>query len=351
MLTMTILVTGDLHLNDNSRDSYRHKFMRTLRDIMRKHKPAGLIILGDICDDKDRHSAWLVNKVVDHIARCAAICPVIALKGNHDYVDIATPFFGFLARVPGVTWVDIPQTGETPSTLVQMGLSGALFLPHTRDYERDWAGLMEKGRIGTYSHIFAHNTFDGADAGHGRKLRGIPTTIFPKGSTVISGDIHSPQKLGPVIYAGAPYRVDFGDDYEPRLLFMDGKKITSMPAPGAQKRLVEFGVDKKRLTIIKPGGQQAGDILKVRVHIDNRSAMEQWAEHRAAIYEWGEKHEYAIHQVQPMLTEAARKQRAPNLPKVKDVVKSDDQIFGDYVKARDIDPATAKVGQALLRKA
>ena len=36
----TALVTADLHLNDNSRDSYRHDFMRSqLPKLLKQYKP------------------------------------------------------------------------------------------------------------------------------------------------------------------------------------------------------------------------------------------------------------------------------------------------------------------------
>src|SRR5205814_1607714 len=93
-----------------------------------------------------------------------------------------------------------------------------LFLPHTNNYKRDWKGL----DFSKYQWIFAHNTFQGANIGP-RRLEGIPTSIFPRNAKVISGDIHVPQHFGPIEYVGAPYRIDFGDDYEPRVLFLSTK--------------------------------------------------------------------------------------------------------------------------------
>jgi hypothetical protein len=336
---MAILIVSDLHLNDNDRDAYRHQFMRTLLGIIRKLKPTALLILGDLCDAKDRHGAWLVNQVVEHIDSCAFLCPVIILKGNHDYVDVDNPFFQFLRHMEGVTWINNPEDFAT----IYKERVDALFLPHTTNYKRDWAKL----DFQRYESIFAHNTFDGADVGHGRRLSGIPTTIFPKGVRVIAGDIHIPQTLGPVTYVGAPYTVDFGDDYEPRLLLLDGKKLTSIPVEGPQKRLVVIkGDGTKAIEAAKAVGAVRGDILKVRVHISEDRASESWAERRDKIMIWGEQCGFIINSVLPVIDKQASTRRARSTIKT----LTDEQVLTTYVKARGVDKSVVSTGQRLLRK-
>ena len=91
---------------------------------------------------------------------------------------------------------------------------------------------------------------------------------FSKGAKVYSGDIHTPQKAGPVTYVGAPYLVDFGDDYAPRVIVLDGNKEISVPVPGPQKRLIIWGDNQLDA---KPG-----DILKIRVHFTPKDSGSWW---------------------------------------------------------------------------
>src|ERR1700676_3121506 len=114
---MTVLITADLHLNDLARDAYRHDWMANiLPGMLQKYDIKLLLLLGDLCDSKDCHNAWLTNSVVDHLTLLAEICPVIVEKGNHDYVDPSTPFFEFLGKIPNVTWINKPtEAAALPS--------------------------------------------------------------------------------------------------------------------------------------------------------------------------------------------------------------------------------------------
>jgi DNA repair exonuclease SbcCD nuclease subunit len=258
---MSDLVVGDPHLNDNPRDAYRHKFFAdVLPGILADRRPDRLIVTGDITDEKDRHSAWLVNKVVSHFHMLTSHVPeIVILKGNHDYEDENNPFFHFLNRIPGLRFV---------SHVVRR--QGILFLPHTTDYKCDWAERKEAPLA------YAHNTFEGALGGNATKLHGVPLEACPA-TTVISGDVHVPQTLGKVVYVGAPYRIDFGDDFEPRLLLVHLtnnwlSSWTSIPTGELvpQKRLLEMAnVEERKAPNCRPG-----DILKIRVNLKYRDVAD-----------------------------------------------------------------------------
>src|SRR5688572_6127902 len=220
---MKALAVADLHLTDNTRDEYRHVFIgRELPRMLGEHKADVLLILGDLTEAKDRHSAVLVNKTVSHLVHLSAHCPVIILMGNHDYANEGEPFFSFSRELPGVHFINRPtEGGELPKSLRQQ-MSGCLFLPHSRDVKRDWS--MFADGFDAYDFIFCHQAFQDADGGFGRKLDGEPTSWFDICSSrtkIIAGDIHKPQAVGPVEYVGAPYTIDFGDTYKPRLLVIE----------------------------------------------------------------------------------------------------------------------------------
>jgi DNA repair exonuclease SbcCD nuclease subunit len=333
---MSTLVTADLHLTDNPRDSYRHDAMETLRNIAVEQKANRVLLLGDLTEEKDRHGAWLVNRVVDHLYELSRICEVIVLTGNHDYLLADSPFYQFTRRIEGIRWINQPTRLEWRS------LGACLFLPHTPNWQRDWEGVP----LDDNDWVFAHQTFKGTVSDNGHVLEhGVPTNIFGK-CQVIAGDVHTPQKVGNYItYVGAPYTVDFGDDYEPRVLMLGVtpkgySQVQSIPVPGAQKRLIEFD---GLLDVHK--GANEGDIVKVRVKLkDNDYAR--WAEIRQDVKAVCEKLGLIVHMIQPVVEKQERR-IAKQMARSR---RADDYLLRQYVKSRGIDAATAKVGLALLQE-
>ena len=331
---MTTLVTGDIHLSGNPRDYYRIETMRRLASLAKEWGVNNTIILGDLTEQKDRHNAWLVNQVVNVISLFHALGPVYVLQGNHDYLsDADCPFFGFIDHIPDVTWIKSPSRFD-------FSFGKALFLPHTRNYKRDWADLPHEH----YKWAFAHNTFAGAQGDNGQKLEGIPIDVLPNNACVISGDVHVPQTICNLTYVGAPYTIDFGDKYEPRVLLIhgDGYAIESKPLGGPQKRLVEFSWNSEWKFFDK-GVLNPGDILKIRMSI-SKSAISKWPETRDYIREIFSGGDLIIDSIIPVLLDDS-KERAKL--KRRDA-KSDAQIMDEFAQSKSMDKATKKVGEELL---
>ena len=337
---MRALVTADLHLSAKSRDAYRFEVMHKIASLLEKHKPQYLIILGDLTEEKDYHPAPLVNDVVDIIHAFSSFAEVLVLRGNHDYTRDDFPFFRFLRRLKRVRWINDVQRGELGRDC------DCLFLPHTNDYKKDWA---QTPHVEELDFVFAHNTFEGATTEHGKKLNGIPTSVFDDDNLpIISGDIHTPQTLGPVTYVGAPYTVDFGDDYDPRALMIDwfdhrDYAFESIPLPGPQKRLLEFDtsvIGKMEAEFNK------GDIIKARVKL---TAKEQpnWFAIRDKVKRELTDLGAIVHLVQPLISE-----RTKGSVKVKSVqTKKDDVVVREYGKAVKVPDDTLKVGLGFLKEA
>lgn len=344
---MTIIFTADLHLSENPRDAYRHDFMNSyLPSVLREKDAEGLVILGDLTEEKDGHGSWLVNKVVQHLKNATAICPVLFLPGNHDYTNPDHPFFEFLKHVPGITWVRTPcMGGELPPPWCDL-LPGSLFLPHTRRWQEDWKEFhLDDDR---YDFIFAHQTFNGANVGFGRKMEGIPLDVFREDARVISGDIHVPQKLGPVTYVGAPYHVDFGDDYEGRFLILRGDKITRLRIGHnvRQKRAIEAASLKEMRAVAKEDCRE-GDVLRIRYHIKDPA---KWPETKAAIMEWAQKCPYVVHQVQPVFEEVRTRKDRVRMEEQEEG-RTDIQVLEDYARKHGIDDKTLAVGKEIVEAA
>ena len=333
---MSVLVFADIHLSENPRDSYRHAFMRKVPDLLRKYKCTTCLLLGDLTESKDNHGAWLVNTVADHLHRISTVCPVIINRGNHDYVVVDHPFYKFLEHFNNVTWIN------NPTSMPVKGLGNCLFLPHTVNYKKDWDDL----NLSAHEWIFAHNTFTGANLGGGMIAEGIPIGVFPDCVSVISGDVHIPQTLGPITYVGAPYLVDFGDDYQPRVLTLEGQKKTSIKMTGPQKRLLSVNsVDE--LSSVAKGVCYPGDILKIRVSID-AADFAKWPETKSRVHDWAIKYGFIPYSIHPVAENIMTANRQEDDAPAENV--SDDEIIKNYSESRGLDVPTLKTGQILARK-
>lgn len=326
------LITSDWQLDDSPRDRYRTDFViKELPELLNKYRPDQLLILGDICEKKDQHPARLVNELVNtlHDITENQGVQIIILQGNHDFLHNGHPFFEFLQNFAGITWVSQPEV-----------LDNCLYLPHTRDYKKDWKGIDFKG----HDFIFAHNIFEGVKA-NGQKLSGIPTKIFPEDAMVISGDVHEPQSFSCITYVGSPCLCDYGDDYIPRVLLLDGLNAKSIKVHGVQKRLINCAVNKitGQRELAFDHNANPNDIVKIRVALTMEDVAH-WGTIRKEIEDWGAAQQFVVNTIQPVVSvEYGTKQTI-----VKSNRKSDFQYFDRFVKRIGIDNKTAQIGRDLL---
>jgi DNA repair exonuclease SbcCD nuclease subunit len=270
---VSILLCTDIHLSDRPRDRYRFGLFEFLVDnILISNlvdKVDLVIILGDITDEKDNHSAWLVNNIVSGINRLAELVPVIILKGNHDYkADPANPFFDFLNQMKNIRFVTTPRTYTTKAG------SNLFLIPHIND-EAEWDNL-PSFRGEKIDYAFFHQTVTGAISESGRRLDGYSLKPLKrlKAKAIFGGDVHKPHTIGPVTYIGPPYHVRFGDNFEPRCLLLNEKK-------GTYKELNFECPRKWSLTIREPDALledkrlRKGDQCKVDLEL-TREELPEW---------------------------------------------------------------------------
>jgi len=205
------MLIGDLHLTDRAKDAYRFGIFDWIRRQQEKHPVAATFLAGDLTDQKDRHSATLVNKIVSGFLKLEP--PVYIVMGNHDYRDPKNPFFKFLSHIEGIKFVTKP-------CVVEHGMDMAL-VPHCRDQATFDAAIKDCEGADAF---LVHQTFDGAIAESGVRLSGLSASLVesmkpPLG--IYAGDVHKPQRQGQVIYLGCPYHIRFGDDFTPRVLWID----------------------------------------------------------------------------------------------------------------------------------
>jgi UDP-2,3-diacylglucosamine pyrophosphatase LpxH len=204
------IITADLHLTDRGQDLYRFGIFPWLEDVAKKNKAEKLFILGDLTDQKDRHSSRLVNMIMDNLYSLSRMLRVFILKGNHDFTDPNLPFFKFISKVDSLHFINEPTSVDE-----------MLLLPHTKDFS-GWKELaLAKGS----TYVGMHQTIDGAVVSNGKVLPGLSTTTFrgTKVKRVYSGDIHVPQDIGMFTHVGSPYSIRFDDDFEPRAILLNPK--------------------------------------------------------------------------------------------------------------------------------
>lgn len=258
------LFIGDLHLTDLARDAYRFGVFDWIAKQQAKDRPAATFLAGDITDSKDRHSATLVNNIVNGLMKLAP--PVYILMGNHDYRDPNNPFFKFLNHIEGIYFITKP-------TVIKARKPIAL-LPHVRtqdEFDRD-ANVC---RSSDPAAFLVHQTFDGAIAETGARLSGLSASLvesFAPPLGVYAGDVHKPQTQGIVTYIGCPYQVRFGDNFEPRCISVSKNGSEAYPWFDAPRKwsLTVRGPDN----ILSNSELVDGDQVKLVIEVPREEAVE-----------------------------------------------------------------------------
>jgi Calcineurin-like phosphoesterase len=193
---------------------YRWSLFPWLNGQIKEHGVKTLLILGDLTDAKDSHSAELVNRVVQAIDSLK-IDDIRILAGNHDWLKQGQEFFRFLNLLPHVQFITKPTEDHDPAGPL------SIFMPYSKNPAKDWAGY----NFDMFDTLFMHQTVTGSIASNGQAMDGESMPALNAGR-VYSGDIHVPQNIGGVTYVGSPYHVHVGDNFKPRcmLLTKDGKE-------------------------------------------------------------------------------------------------------------------------------
>lgn len=334
-----IFFISDLHFTDRERDEYRFDIFEWITKRILKEEADYLFILGDITDSKDNHSAALVNRILDEIKALveATGVQVRMLKGNHDYIEPSRPFFRFL-RHEHARFITEP-------TMERMSGKNVLWLPHTRHYKRDWKGVTTMFPEADF--ILMHQTLVGAVASNGMAMdHGVPKGVFKKaskGCILLSGDIHVPQTLGRVTYVGAPYPITFGDSYQPRVLYYDGKELHSLDRKTIRKHTVTLNCDENAIEFIRNNEYGDGDQVKLRINVPQEH-LESGPEIKRGFVDAFEEMDVFV---------ASAEIRVPAPTQVRDIKsnkhgKSPEQVLDEYGQAFGISKKVMKVGKELL---
>lgn len=255
------LFTTDLHLTDDPREMYRFGIFDLIGKLVKERQLSYIFILGDLTDKKDNHSSVLVNALTKKLIELATMTEVFILRGNHDCIDPALPFFGFFNDIPNLHYFSQP-------TKIKLDDTKILMLPHSRDPIHEWT--FEES-LSQAEITFMHQTLEGSISENGMRLHGMPMEMFAHCKEIYSGDVHVPQRFGNLMYVGSPYHVHFGDQFTPVLRIRDSAGNiedwqTKMPH---RIMLNLLSIDEFDLHPMNPGDQ-----VKIRIQIES----DKWGE-------------------------------------------------------------------------
>jgi len=332
---MRLLLTSDLHLTSVVEDEYRWEFLEWLLSEIVPSVDM-VFVLGDLTDAKDKHPAALVARVTDYVVRFAKQCPLFILKGNHDYIDPSTPFFGFLDHVHRrATFVVKPHYVDLGSRR-----NGIWLLPHTRDKANDWCAEYFQSR-----YTFIHECVVGARASNGVRMQaGVEPQYFKNArARIFSGDIHVPQRVGKVTYVGAPYPIRFGDTYAPRVILLDTKAKTmrSVAIPNSVRKC---SLHIRSVKDLSSADLRAGDHVKVK-YIGRKGQTVDWAtvsEQVASVVEHAGAH------LRALTYETRQRVRLLQHKRTESLSGDDFSALERHIQTAGADEITAEEGRKLM---
>lgn len=328
---MKYLITSDLHMTDRPRDAYRFGLFPWLLEQTYEYDLDYVFILGDLTDQKDNHASKLVNAVADSLEQLAEAVEVFILPGNHDSIDINCPFFRFLNKIDNVTFVTEVSHFE--------GQEDILFLPFTRNPTETWKDIDFNTLKANY--VFMHQTMDGAKASNGQLMDGLSRKIF-KGfkGTIISGDIHVPQIVGPVLYVGSPYHVHFGDHFTPRVLLLNDGVMAEIHFDAPRKLTYEISDPEELLELdFTPNDQ-----LKVRLKL-RASELADWSTLKHQVEDICKKRNVYLHAVELLkVDQKSLKKSQLSIP----IGLSSMEAFTKFCKKENIQGYIKDIGQSFL---
>lgn len=329
---MKSIVITDLHFTDKKRDEYRFKIFDILKEFINNNKVDNIYILGDLTDFKDHHSSYLVNKICTHLIEIAVKCKVILLKGNHDYIEENHPFFEFLKYIANIYYINTPVITE-----------GILLLPHTKDFTQ-WGSPMVQSWAKEAEFIFMHQPVNGAKVYDSYYLTNcLNNNIFEDNSAiVISGDIHTPQSVGNVIYVGAPYPIKFGDNYRGKFLYIDENEIEEIPVDLIRKLTLDINTidDLKKIEFKKD------DQVKIRLFL-YQSEFYKWSEYKTEIKKYMDENHPEIEVCGICTIKDIVRKKLKTKTETKEVEEFD--VFESFCKKNGIDKTTQEIGLELVK--
>lgn len=328
-----MILSSDWHLDDRPENEYRWSAFEQLYRIADKHGAHSdrIYILGDLLDRKDYYSSELVNRLVNELVGLQEIGSITILMGNHDRNIAGPPYWDLLNHIHPRSRVRYISEPYARGRL--------LMLPYSPKPAEDWADI----DFSLYHTAFMHQTVTGAQV-RGQRLEGIDgQALLPRRMKVYSGDIHHPQDIGPVTYVGAPHPINFGDDYQTRMLVLDSAAdfVAAEPVRSIRKHNIRL----RSLADLDQVKTMHGDQAQIEMVI-SASRMEQWTADRQAIADWAAGRQVRIASIQAVIETASDEAAAPT-----DFQQDPESLLRAFAEAEQLDDELTDIGLQILEQA
>lgn len=332
-MQLPALITSDLHLVASDSTSYRWELFPWLNEQIKKHHVRTLLILGDVTDAKDNHSAELTNLVVQSFQRLR-IDDIVVLAGNHDWLKQGQEFFRFLNHMEKIRFVTAPYEDEDN---IKPGCPSAFFLPYSKNPVQDWKGY----DFSHYDYLFLHQTISGAVASNGEAMEGEALPPLNAGR-VFSGDIHVPQDIGGLTYVGSPYHVHFGDNFSPRcVLIGKDRKEQDLVFPSIRR----MSVKARSLKELSRMDFRPGDQVKLRMDLAEED-KHSWSKIRREAIAILKEAQISVHGVELSVIGTSKRVRVGgSLPQQR---KTPQEAVFSYVQHEDLPADVYQTGIDIL---
>jgi DNA repair exonuclease SbcCD nuclease subunit len=241
---MRIIVIGDPHIKLSNFQEFDN-FVEKLIKLIERKKPDIIVVLGDVLDNHERIHALELNKAHEFIKKLMEFTKTYVLVGNHDLVSNQ----------------EFLTTNHWMNSMKEWGENLVIVdkVVYARESERDLMfcpyvppGTFEKA-LNTCEYewtdmdlIFAHQEFKGCKMGAIISEEGDEWD--EKSPFVISGHIHSNQKIGEnVYYPGSAMQNAFGESEKNIIacveLGEDGYELDEVDLELPRKKIVYMDIE------------------------------------------------------------------------------------------------------------
>lgn len=272
-MNQKVLVVGDPHAVVEELDECEKLFAYVER-VALDNQATRVVVLGDLNNTHNLVRVEVMNFWLRTLRQLSQKLSVYVIAGNHDFAGEGSDQHSLevYKHLDGVEIMDRPMFNV---------LCNQVFMPYFPPAQHE-AFIKKACEMGTPT-LFCHQTFDGSKLDNGFFApEAIDPNLLPQ-KYVISGHIHSPQRVGKVIYVGSPRWRTMDDANKDRSLRMfefddDGELVGEAPFfTNTVCREIRRGIDTPEAPlVIKPGDT-------ARWYVDVRGPSE-WVDERKKEY-------------------------------------------------------------------
>lgn len=281
----------DPHFTDSPLDEYRWDIFKNLEENAKKYDVGHIVCLGDCTDRKDRHSAVLVNKLIEYFSdlKFETKSEIVILPGNHDK-PLTGPYY----------WDFLNELGISYRQQNLMDMYGIILFPFSPDPVKewkDWLPVFNKAKA-----VMMHQTVEGVVIEGDYKLDGTKGLLgfLPSDIPIFSGDAHRPQRIRNITYVGTPHPIKFSETWANRIILIkndDFKNPIDIWLPSIKRAILDIeSVDQ-----LKDLDYKEKDQLKIRYKL-SADKLTDWPVDEERIRKWASNTGIHLQSVEAVLT-------------------------------------------------